>query len=299
MATMDIRRVRYFLSLSETLNFSETARKLGLSQPALTKAIRKLEEEIGGTLIRREGRNTHLTHLGRLMFEQLKKVDEATRRAELAAQRLVHGDMPQIQIAAMCTIGPRRVQAFLKSWRAANPEVEIVLRDAARADIGEILWSGYVDCALVGAVIPDEPQLKNTELYEEPIVVACAADHAFAAKKSVSLEEIMEEPYLDRLNCEFRDTFISESENQGVIVNFAARSEREDWIQMLVRGGLGVTILPLESVVIEGLITRPINVGTLKRTVSLAVPYGREDTPLLREFLYAARQFNWARTDWN
>ncbi|WP_143535645.1 LysR family transcriptional regulator [Roseisalinus antarcticus] len=84
---MDIRRIRYFITFCETLNFSEAARQLGLSQPALSKAIRKLEDEIGGPLIRREGIKTHLTHLGRLMHEQLQKVDATTLQAELAAKK--------------------------------------------------------------------------------------------------------------------------------------------------------------------------------------------------------------------
>lgn len=292
---MDIRRVRYFNALCETLNFSETARRLGLSQPALTKAIRKLEEEVGGTLIRREGRHTHLTHLGRLMREQFKKVDEAAQRAELTAQRLVNGDMPQIQIAVMCTIGPARVQKFLKTWRAENPEVEIILRDATRNGIAEMLWSGYVDCALVGAVIPDEPRLKYTELYKEPLVVACAPDHPFAKEESVLLEDVMHEPYLDRLDCEFRETFIAESERLGHDIAFAARSEREDWIQSLARAGLGVTVIPEESVILNGLVTRPVTAPRIRRTVSLAVPYGREDSTHLRAFLSAARRFDWGR----
>lgn len=292
---MDIRRVRYFTALCKTLNFSETARKLGLSQPALTKAIKKLEDEIGGTLIRREGRHTHLTHLGRLMHEQLIRVDEAAERAELTAQRLVHGDMPQIQIAVMCTIGPARFKSFLKSWRGVNPEVEIILRDADRGRISEVIWSGYVDCALVGAPIADEPRLKYTELYKEPLVVACPAGHPFEKAKSVTMEDVMQQPYLDRLNCEFRDTFLDESERLGHQITFAARSEREDWIQSLVRAGLGVTVIPAESVVLDGLVVRPVRSPTVQRTVSLAVPYGREDTRSVRAFLSAARQFDWSK----
>jgi len=141
------------VALCETLNFSETARRLGLSQPALSKAVRKLEDEIGGTLIRREGTRTHLTHLGRLMQEQLKKVDETVQRAELTAQRLVNGETPQVQIAVMCTIGPTRFQAFLRQWCKENPGVEVVLRNADRDKINEMLISGFVDCALVGATL--------------------------------------------------------------------------------------------------------------------------------------------------
>ena len=290
---MDIRRTRYFVALCETLNFSETSRRLGLSQPALSKAIRKLEDEIGGTLIRREGKSTHLTHLGRLMHEQLKKVDESVQRAELTAQRLVNGDMPQIQIAVMCTIGPNRFQPFLQHWCKQNPGVEIVLRNADRDRIDEMLLSGYVDCALVGAPLPDEPRFRYTELYVEDMVVGFAPDHPFASHETVTLEQITKEPYLDRLNCEFRDTFVDETARQGHNIEYAARSEREDWIQTLAVAGLGVTILPIGSVIIHGLQTRPIKGQTLNRTVSLTVPYGREDTVNLRSILSAARKFDW------
>jgi LysR family hydrogen peroxide-inducible transcriptional activator len=290
---MDIRRIRYFVALCRTLNFSETARRLGLSQPALSKAIQKLEDEIGGTLIRREGKRTHLTHLGGLMHEQFQKVDETVQRAELTAQRLVNGDMPQIQIAVMCTIGPNRYRAFFQQWRSQHPEVEIVLRDADRDRIGEMLLSGYVDCALVGAELPDEPRFNYSELYKEDLVVAFSPDHPFAKSNAVTLEQIAKEPYLDRLNCEFRDTFVAETERQGHHIEYAARSEREDWIQTLAFAGVGVSILPIGSVIIEGLETRPIKAPSLRRTVSLAVPYGREDTAHLRSFLSTARKFDW------
>lgn len=293
---LDIRRIRYFITVCETLNFSEAARRLGLSQPALSKAIQKLEDELGGTLIRREGVKTHLTHLGRLMHDQFQKIDEATQQAELTAKRLVNGDMPQIQIAVMCTIGPNRFGAFLKQWQSQNPEVEIVLRDASRDRIGDMLLSGYVDCALVGAMLSNEPRFKYTELYQEDMVVAFSPDHHFAGAERIDLGEVMQEPYLDRLNCEFRGTFISESERMGSQVEFVARSEREDWIQTLVRAGLGVTILPIGSIMVEGLETRPISDESLKRTVSLAVPFGREDTVHLRSLLSAMRRCNWKAT---
>ena len=290
---MDIRRTRYFVALCETLNFSETARRLGLSQPALSKAVRKLEDEIGGTLIRREGTRTHLTHLGRLMQEQLKKVDETVQRAELTAQRLVNGETPQVQIAVMCTIGPTRFQAFLRQWCKENPGVEVVLRNADRDKIDEMLISGFVDCALVGATLKDEPRFKYTELYGEDMVVGFGPDHRFNRQNTITLEQVTQELYLDRLNCEFRDTFIEETARQGLPVNFVARSERDDWIQTLAVAGVGVTILPVGSVIIEGLQTRPLSGQTLGRTVSLSVPYGREDTKYLRSILSAARQFNW------
>jgi LysR family hydrogen peroxide-inducible transcriptional activator len=290
---MDIRRIRYFITFCETLNFSEAARQLGLSQPALSKAIRKLEDEIGGPLIRREGIKTHLTHLGRLMHEQLQKVDATTLQAELAAKRLVNGDMPQIQIAVMCTIGPSRFCAFLQQWRMKHPEVEIVLRNADRDKIGDMLLSGYVDCALVGGPLSNEPRFKYTELFKEDMVVAFSPEHRFSRLDTVDLKQIMQEPYLDRLNCEFRDTFMTESARVGHEVQFAARSEREDWIQTLARGGVGVTILPIGSVIVEGLETRLIGAAALRRTVSLAAPFGREDTVHLRSLLSALRRFDW------
>ncbi len=296
MIDLDIRRVRYFLRLSETLNFSRTARDFGVSQPALTKAVKRLEETVGGALIRREGLHTHLTPLGNKMLEQFRDLDASASRVEYAARRLVHGDMPQIQIGVMCTVGPQPLTNFLAGYQRSKPKLEVVLRDLARSELTKVLLSGAVDVAIVGAPVSDEQRFRYIDLYSEPMVVVCAADHAFAARGAVTLSDVLRQPYVDRLQCEFRDTFLSESRRLGFEPAFAARADREDWSQAIIREGVGVAIIPKRSIVFSDLVSIPLADPPMTRTVSVAVPIGREDTETVQTFLAAVREHDWSAT---
>ena len=241
---IDLKRVRYFIKLSTTLNFSSAARALKVSQPALTKAIQRLEQDVGGALIRREGKTTHLTPLGTAMLEQFRELDATANGVAVAARRLVHGDMPQLHIGLMCTIGPEPLTGFLAEYQRQTPKLEIILRDLARSELDQVLLTGAVDVALVGAPVGGEQRFRYIDLYEEPMVVVCGTDHPLASRQSVRIEEVLRQPYVDRLQCEFRDLFLSEARRRDFEPTFAARSDREDWAQSLIRQGLGVAIAP-------------------------------------------------------
>ena len=293
MDQLDLRRVRYFLKLTETLNFSEAASLLKVTQSGLTKSIAQLEKDVGGQLLRREGKNTHLTQLGESLVEHFVQVDQSARRAQEAARRLVQGDMPVLRIGLMCTIGPHLITDFLTAYHRIVPDLEFVIRDLNRSELSGTLLNGEVDVALVGAEITANQRFRYSELYSEPMVVACAQNHRFATRASISIEDVMQEPYVDRLECEFRDTFLSEAYRRDFVPVFAARTDREEWAQTLVAKGAGVSVLPQHSTVVSGLALVPLNDPPLMRTVSLAVPIGREDTVSVQTFLKAARTHDW------
>jgi DNA-binding transcriptional LysR family regulator len=290
---VDIKRVRYFLRFVETRNFSATARDFRVSQPALTKAIQRLEEEIGGALVRREGRNTHLTPLGVAMLAGFRQLDTAARQVEHAARQLVLGDMPQLRIGVMCTIGPEPFSGFLADYRRTMPDLEFVLRDVTSSHFSEFLLSGAVDVAVLGAPIPDRQTFKYFDLYRESMVVACRPDHPFAVRPAVAFEDVLREPYVDRLQCEFRDTFLSEARRRFFEPIIAARADKEEWAQTLIRQGTGITILPERSLVVPDLVGVPLTDVSLHRTVSIVVPFGREDTEAVHGLLDAAKRYDW------
>lgn len=290
---MDIRRVRQFLTLVDTLNFSEAARRCGVSQPALSKSVQKLEEEFGGPLVRREGRLTHLTHLGQTMAQHLAEVERVSAAAEAAAKRLSSGQTQPLAIAVMCTVGPYQLSPFFHEFQATHPDVEVSLHDVPADRIGEDLLSGRVDLAILGAPVAESDRLRHTPLYSEAMVMACAHDHPYANRTTVSLEDLSRQPYLDRLHCEFRDTFMAMALRENIPLQVSLRSEREDWIQFLVKTGRGVTILPQHSVVLDGIATVPLDRDDARRNVMLAVATGREDSVAVRDAVALARRRDW------
>src|SRR3712207_1377866 len=103
--TMEIHEIRYFLAVCRTLNFTRAAEQCNVSQPALTRAIQKLEGELGGLLFSRERASTHLTELGRLMQPHLEEVLARTAAAREQAGRFLRLESAHLRLGVMCTIG--------------------------------------------------------------------------------------------------------------------------------------------------------------------------------------------------
>jgi len=117
---MELHEIRYFLALNKTLNFTKAAEMCNVTQPALTRAIQKLEAELGGLLFSRERGNTHLTELGRLLEPHLTEVLTRTQAARETATRFLRLDSAQLRLGVMCTIGPMRFVGFLSRFRQSR-----------------------------------------------------------------------------------------------------------------------------------------------------------------------------------
>src|SRR5262249_11546053 len=122
---MEMHQIRYFLSVCDTLNFTRAAELCNVSQPALTRAIQKLEEELGGLLFRRERSLTHLTDLGRLMRPHLEQVFHQTETARSTAKSFLKLENAPLNLGVMCTIGPLRFVGFPQEFQKRNPGIEI------------------------------------------------------------------------------------------------------------------------------------------------------------------------------
>src|SRR5215472_17178784 len=179
---MELHEIRYFLALGKTLNFTKAAEMCNVTQPALTRAIQKLEAELGGLLFSRERGNTHVTELGRLLEPHLTEVLSRTQAARETATRFLRLDSAQLRLGVMCTIGPMRFVGFLSRFRGDNPGVEITMTEAVPDRLCELLLKGELDVALLakpgGFASPLQPQ----PLYQERFVIACSAGHPFARK---------------------------------------------------------------------------------------------------------------------
>src|SRR5437870_2405501 len=124
---MEMHQVRYFLAVADTLNFTRAAELCNVSQPALTRAIQQLEDELGGLLLRRERKLTHLTDFGNLIQPHLRRLSADAEAAKTTAKRFLSLQQAQIRLGIMCTVGPARFMSFLASFAAANPGCEIMM----------------------------------------------------------------------------------------------------------------------------------------------------------------------------
>lgn len=290
---MELHEIRYFLALSKTLNFTKAAEMCNVSQPALTRAIQKMEDELGGLLFSRERNNTHLTELGRLLEPNLTEVLARTQAAKETATRFLRLDSAQLRLGVMCTIGPVRFVSFLSRFRADNPGVDITLVEAVPSRLCELLLKGELDVALLakpdGFAAPLQPQ----PLYQERFVIACSAGHPFARQREVRVAELDGQPYLARINCEYFDALRDVCHANGSRLVGSFRSEREDWILTMVAAGMGISFLPEYSNTIPGVVSRHVVDPSVARDVSLVTVAGRRWSSPLSAFVHAVRQYRW------
>ncbi len=291
---MDINQIRYFLALADTLNFTRAAEKCFVSQPALTQAIKRLEEELGGELIHREGRDTRLTELGRLLRTYFEQIERTRQIAKEAAAAYVNGEGQELHIGLMCTIGPRILGRFLNHFQDENPQVLLLLHDVPSCDMPELLRSGALDGAF-GASHGEErnDSLHALKLFEESMVVAFPEGHEFSHVEAVPLIKVAQEQYVDRLHCEFRDEFLLFCKENSIDIKIAFRSQREDWIQSFIREGVGVSVTPEYSLLVPQLDYRPVCQPALSRQVELITNNRAAPSSALEAFTEMAKQYAW------
>lgn len=291
---MELAQIRYFLAVAESLNFTSAAKACAVSQPALSKAIRKLEADLGAELFDRNSQQVELTDFGRIMRVQFERVEDSRRKALNTARAAATTPAQALNIGVMCTIGPRRFSRFLEAFRTDHPWVDVTLHDVTAAKIPGLLLSGSLDCVFCARASEHDQRFQALDLFEEEMVVAFAHGHRFGDLMAVSLAEIAREAYLDRLHCEFRDDFFKLTRASGLELNVAVRSEREDWILELLKNGLGVCVLPASSVMLNSVSSRPITDLASLRKLELVMTENATISPALAAFRDAAQSFDWA-----
>jgi DNA-binding transcriptional LysR family regulator len=290
---VELHQIRYFLAAAETLNFTRAAERCAVTQPTLTKAIKKLEQDLGGPLFRRERNHTHLTELGLAMRDRLNVVHDGASAAKTAARKILNLEMATLHVGVMCTIGPAPMMNFFAGFQRDNPGVELILHETTPANLTGGLLDGGLDVCLLGLPTKLHERFDTRLLFRERMVVIFPPDHRFADLAAVPVAEFASERYLDRLNCEFRSTWFEMLEERGIDIMSPYQSEREDWIQNMVRAGLGVSLVPEYSIAIDGLACRPVTDPEIERRVELATVAGRRHSSALAAFLAAGRQHDW------
>ena len=290
---MEMHQIRYFLAVCETLNFTRAAEMCHVSQPALTRAIQKLEEELGGLLLRREHTLTHLTDFGRLIRPHLERLMADAEAAKTTAERFLKLEGAPIQLGVMCTVGPARFMAFLAEFRAANPGCEVTVVEGVPARLAALLIGGEIDLAVMAQPEPFSERLDVRPLYSERFCIAFPVGHRLEEKNAVSVADVEGETYLRRINCEYRDHLAEQCRDRGFSVRAGFQSEREDWIQMMIAAGFGVCFLPEFSPTIPGVQTRVLVDPEVVREISLLSIAGRRFSPAVAAFSRAIRSYEW------
>ncbi|MGZ5044875.1 MAG: LysR family transcriptional regulator [Methylobacter sp.] len=241
---MEIQQIRYFLAVCDQGSITHAAQLTYVSQPSLTQAIKKLEDEMGGALFTRTRSGCQLTPLGRMVEANLRKIYRELQATKAEAIRFTRLNTIPLRIGLMTTIGAQRLSPYLARYQQEYPNIELELIVDSEAELLKQLDSGLLDLVISApAHIPASPY-QSILLYEERYVVAFSPNHRFNQLQKVDLKAIQSEPYLDRLNCELREDLKCICQNEEINLYAAYRSNSEEWILQMVKAGIGVALMP-------------------------------------------------------
>jgi DNA-binding transcriptional LysR family regulator len=290
---MELRQIKYFLSICEHGGFSRAAETCGVTQPALTKAIKSLEEEVGGAMFHREGRRLVLSELGQMVRPHLQRLAGEQDAALTVAKNFKLLKQAPLRVGILPTIGPARVGRFLGVFRDDNPGVELAVSEGSTETLAKQLEQAELDIALANGIAGFGDPFRAEPLYNERYVVIFPPGHRFEKLDAVRLADLDGEDYVDRLACEMRETVMGVLGDRSIQLYAKFRSEREDWVQTMVLSGLGFAFMPEYSVTVGGLLSRPLVEPAVSRDVQAFEVRGRQRSPAAALFLQNMARFAW------
>jgi len=242
---MELYQIRYFLAVADTLNFTRASERSFVSQPALTKAIQRLEETIGGRLFDRTKNSVQLTELGRGMLPNFRQIYESANHARDEARRLMATKRETVRVGVMCTIDFHQVLPGFVESQNGRAEIELSFKEGNLEGLTDALDQGEVDIGIMCSPYGMPKRFVATRLFCEAYVLAIGDDHRFNGRTSVAIGELNRERYCERVMCEFSAYIDRLLDERSVSVEVVQQSSREDWIQAMVRANFGVAFMPI------------------------------------------------------
>lgn len=192
---MKLHFLRYFAVLAEELHFGRAAKRLAITQPPLSSAIKALEEELQVQLLVRSSRHVHLTPAGAAFLDEARQILDRVARASHVAKAVAKGVRGRLDIGMAGSLIYREVPVIVKQFKLANPGIDLVLREMSSAEQVEALLHGQLHAGFVNApTVP--PQLKSLPLNDDEFVLCLPQTHPKANDPEVDLRDLAEDRFV-------------------------------------------------------------------------------------------------------
>ncbi|MFM2328592.1 MAG: hypothetical protein RLZZ494_695 [Pseudomonadota bacterium] len=251
---MTLTELRYIVAVARERHFGRAAEACFVSQPTLSVAIKKLEEELDVKLFERGSSEVSTTPLGEAIVRQAQTVLEQAQALRDIAKTGKDPLTGPLRLGLIYTIGPYLLPELVRQAIARTPQMPLMLHENFTAKLLDMLRANELDCAILAEPFPDAG-LAVAPLYDEPFLVAVPASHPLAQRGAVSAQELKEETMLllGAGHC-FRDHVLEvcpefarfSSDSEGIRRSFEGSSL--ETIKHMVASGMGVTVVPGLSV---------------------------------------------------
>ena len=184
---MESKHLKHFVAVAEHGHFTRAAKALHIAQPALSISIKKLEQNLGVELFRREDRQVSLTDEGKVLYEHAKRILQQLEDAQLAIDELKGLEKGEVRLGAPSMMGSYFFPQILMAFNSRYPNLKLTLVDAGTRDIRKMLLNGELDIGMIDDVnVPDD--LDTDHLLQVEMLAVVAKEHPFAKQKSVSFD---------------------------------------------------------------------------------------------------------------
>jgi DNA-binding transcriptional LysR family regulator len=291
---MEMHQVRYFLATVSELNFTKAAEKCNVTQPSLTRAIKQLEDELGGDLFRRERPQAQLTELGQRMYPHLKQCYESALEARSLASAIKSGEVGTLRLALSRTINLELLTSYLAELNRLFNRLEVKLLRGTAPEIVTFLKSGEAELALAADLGEYWERLDRWPLFSEEFALMFSAEHRFASRPAIDVDELGQERWLRRTYCELAEKAAALIRSHGLDVDCGHELTSERDLIALIESDLGVAFAPRSSCP-RTLKQAPVKGVEMRRTVYLYGVAGRQRTAVASAILKLLRAADWSR----
>lgn len=240
---MELRHLRYFQMLGQTLNFTRAAERLHIAQPPLSRQIQQLEEELGVALLERS-RPLRLTEAGRFFYEQTNQLLERLDEISATTQRLAGGQNRWLGIGFAPSTLYGELPELLRRLRS-NRSLQLGLLEMTTLQQSEALKNGRIDVGF-GRIGIEDPAIVQQVLHMEPLVAALPAGHPLLGRP-VTLAALAGEPFIlypGKPRPSYADHILALFNRRGLVVNVVQEANELQTAIGLVAAGIGVTLVP-------------------------------------------------------
>jgi DNA-binding transcriptional LysR family regulator len=294
---MDLRRIRHFVVLAETLNFRRAAERLHMAQPPLSVSIQKLEAELGAKLFTRAANGVSLTPSGQAALAEARRLlFHGNQFAHIALHALDGtGGALHVGFVGSTTFG--LLQKLVPAYRAAYPGVELILREATSAKIVEMVEEDALDIGLVRTPLLQSSQARMMPLERDIFVAALPGTNPLARKRGpLRMRDLADESFIMYTRTEaagLHSAAMLACQEAGFLPHVTQEAVQVQTLLSLVESGLGVALVPsvMQRFVNEKIVYRTLADCAAAAAIGLALVYRRDlESPAARRFRELAAQ---------
>lgn len=284
---IDLRQLRYFQAVAEELHFGRAAARLAIAQPALSRQVQQLEEELGTPLLRRTQRRVELLPAGALLLERSRAIQQELARTLADVRRTGAGELGKLSLGFIHSSTYGLLPMVIRRFRQLYPGIELELREMPITTQLAALVRGTIDLGLL-RVQPAPPELEMAIVMPDPFVLAVPAKHRLAARTRVRLKEVAGEPFLmfDKAQAPLlHDRVQGMCEQAGFTPEVVQRATQLHTMVGLVGGGMGVAVLPASARNLHPRQVRFVTIADKADPLHVALAWRRgHETPAIRSF---------------